>query len=209
MLEDLLGGEVPATVVVLSNAWVLDAEQRDRLRQVLGGKFAVWHTAAGIVDPENGVSLEDSARLTGFRIERLGESDAKPAKVQATPAGMAYGLDGWSVSAPEKLLFRVIPEADDEILAIWPDGSAAVVLRDHALYCTTPELPRELLRLACRKGGAHLWTDDQCVLYTDGRYIVLHATQDGAVTIHLPGSADDLRTHDLRKGETFFHALQN
>ena len=209
MLEDLLGGEVPATVVVLSNAWVLDAEQRDRLRQVLGGKFVLWHTAVGIVDPENGASLEDSAHLTGFRIERLGESDAKPAKVQATPAGMAYGLDGWSVSAPEKLLFRIIPEVGDEILATWPDGSAAVVLRDHALYCATPELPRELLRLACRKGGAHLWTDDQCVLYTDGRYIVLHATQDGAVTIHLPGSADDLRTHDLRKGETFFHDLQN
>ena len=183
MLEDLLAGKVPASVVVLSNAWVLDEAQRERLPQALDGKFVLWHTAAGIVDPAHGVTLEDSARLTGFRIELLGESDEKPGKVQATPAGVAYGLGDWTVHAPEKLLFRVLPETGDEILATWPDGSAAVILRDHALYCATPELPRELLRLACRKGGAHLWTDDACVLYTDGQYLVIHATQDGAVIL--------------------------
>ena len=207
LLEDLLDGKVAAPVVLLTNAWVLDDRQRERLPHALAGKFAVWHTAAGLVDPEHGATLEDSALLTGFRIERLGTTDAKPAKVHVTPAGLARGLDDWSVAAPEKLLFRILPAPGDEVLATWPDGTAAVVLRDHALYCATPEMPRALLRLACRLGGAHLWTDDECVLYTDGRYLAIHATRDGAVTLRLPDGTS-LRTHDLRKGETFFRDLR-
>ena len=223
LLDDLLDGKVASPVVLLSNAWVLDDAQRNRLKTALAGKFAIWHTAAGIVDPERGASLNEAEALTGFRMELLGEGDDAPGKVEITPAGKAYGLSSWKVTAPEKMLFRVIPAEGDEILATWPDGSAAVVLRDHALFCATPELPRELLRLACRKGGAHLWTDEMCILYTDGRYLAVHATQDGVVTLHFPQPrrirdlvTDEVmltapvtffRTRELRRGETLFCEL--
>ena len=69
------------------------------------------------------------------------------------------------------------------------DGSAAVVLRGNSLFCATPQLPRELLRLAARQAGVRLYTDDECVLYSDGVNVLVHATHEGPVTLRLPQAA--------------------
>jgi hypothetical protein len=42
------------------------------------------------------------------------------------------------------------------------------------------------LRLAARQAGVHLYTDDECVLYSDGVNILVHATKEGPVTLRLP-----------------------
>ncbi len=41
----------------------------------------------------------------------------------------------------------------------------------------------ELLRVAARAGGVHLFTESDCNVYANGPYLVLHASQDGPLKI--------------------------
>ena len=108
----------------------------------------------------------------------------------ATARGRELGLpENWPVMARTPLLMAVKPVDGDEILATWPDGSAAVVMRANSIYCGTPRYPWALARLAAQRAGIHLYTDTDCVFYTDGMNMVLHGTKDGVVTISLPRKA--------------------
>ena len=74
-----------------------------------------------------------------------------------------------------------------ETLATYPDGSAAVVLRRAAdgwsLFVGPPGLTSDLLRLAARKAGVHLYTQTDCNVYANGPVVALHAAQDGPITL--------------------------
>ena len=64
-----------------------------------------------------------------------------------------------------------------------------VRVRADSICCGTPRCPWELARLAARRAGVHLYTDTDCVFYTDGMNMVLHGTKDGVVTLSLPRKA--------------------
>lgn len=222
-LDDVLAGRVDSRLVVLQNPWVMSAEQRQQLKQALAGKFALWCHAPAVIDPARGIALAASQDLTGFALTRL-EGEASPEMVLATARGRELGLPAeWAVRKDTPLLFAVQTAPADDVLASWPDGSAAVVLRGNSLFCATPQLPRELLRLAARQAGVHLFTDDECVLYSDDVNVLIHATHDGPVTLRLPQAAmvsDALNGQaltstaqatlrlDLRFGETRIVRLQ-
>jgi beta-galactosidase len=106
-----------------------------------------------------------------------------------------------------------------EILVTYPDGSAAVALRQahggHSLFVGAPGLTSELLRLAARKAGVHLYTQTDCNVYANGPIVALHASQDGPITLDTGrrGQVRDAITGDLlgsgpcvalpmKKGET-------
>jgi beta-galactosidase len=46
-----------------------------------------------------------------------------------------------------------------------------------------PGLTSDLLRIAARKAGVHLFTETDCNVYANGPIIALHAAQDGSVTL--------------------------
>ncbi|NMA47919.1 MAG: hypothetical protein GX945_15290 [Lentisphaerae bacterium] len=185
-LDDVLAGRVAGRLLVLQNPWVMNAEQRRQLKQAVADKFVLWCHAPAVLDPVQGVTLAASQELTGFALTRL-EGETSPETVQATARGRELGLPAeWAVRKNTPLLFAVQTTPTDEVLACWPDGAAAVVLRGKALFCASPQLPRELLRLAARQAGVHLYTDDECVLYSDGVNILVHATKEGPVTLRLP-----------------------
>ena len=183
-LPDLLAGLVKSRLVILGNAQVL--EHPEKVKEALAGRFVLWVHAPGVIDPEQGVDLDASERLTGFRISPLGMRGQK-AVLKATELGRRYGLpETWNVAAFENEVFAVAEQAGDEVLARWSNGAAAVVRRGDALFSASPDLPRELLRLAAYYAGVHLYTHDECVLYTDGEYLVVHGTHDGPVTLRFP-----------------------
>lgn len=182
-LEDILRNGVDASMVILANAWVLDDAQRERLQAVLKDKFALWVHAPGIMDPAKGVVLERSKALTGYGLTPL---KGVAGTVTATARGRELGLpERWTVGAAPELLFSV-EAAGGDVLATWPDGSAAVVLKEKSLFSASPELPRELLALALKRAGIHRYTEDGCVLYTDEKNVLVHATREGDVTLRFP-----------------------
>jgi hypothetical protein len=123
--------------------------------------------------------------LTGFRLVR-----AFPDKAWATPTdqGRRLGLQSsFGVDAPVTPLFAADDATPAEILATYPDGTAAVALRKTpdgwSLFVGAPGLTSDLLRIAARKAGVHLYTQADCNVYANGPIVALHAAQDGPITL--------------------------
>jgi hypothetical protein len=51
------------------------------------------------------------------------------------------------------------------------------------MFVGVPGLTSDLLRIAARKGGVHLYTQTDCNVYANGPIIALHAAQDGPITL--------------------------
>ena len=66
----------------------------------------------------------------------------------------------------------------------------------------SPVLTSELLRLAARKAGVHLYTQTDCNVYANGPIVALHAAQDGPITLDTGrrGPVHDEMTGDLVGG---------
>ena len=123
--------------------------------------------------------------LTGFQIKPV---SGQAAWAEPTERGKQLGLlEGFGVKQPVTPLFAAADATPDETLATWPDGSAAVALRQTAdgwsLFVGPPGLTSPLLRLAARQAGVHLFTQTDCNVYANGPYLVLHAAQDGPLEI--------------------------
>lgn len=182
--DDLLAGRVPARMVVLLASWRLSPQQRRELIAATRGRLRVWCYAPGYHD-EHGPSLDAVQELTGFKVRSVAGQTA-----WAEPTAVAKELgfvDGFGVKQPVTPLFAAADATAAETLATWPDGSAAVAMRQTAdgwsLFVGPPGLTSPLLRLAARKAGVHLFTQQDCNVYASGPYVVLHAAQDGPLVI--------------------------
>ncbi|WP_165248647.1 beta-galactosidase [Paludisphaera soli] len=193
LLDDVIAGKVDARLYVILNAWSLTAEQRAGLRWATRGKGVVWSYAPGWYDGES-PSPESMRELTGFKLER---SLAAKAWAEPTAAGRSLGLSRpFGVDAHVRPTFAATDATAEEILARYPDGSAAVALRgdpgapEFSLFAGPPGLTSELVRLAAKRAGVHLYTDSDCNVYANDRFVVLHASQDGPVALRLPKGRD-------------------
>jgi len=110
-----------------------------------------------------------------------------------------------------------VTRSGDRVLATWPNGTAAVVLRKDSLFTTTPRVSEALLKVACRAAGAWIYTDFPCAFFQRDGFVLLHGIQDGPITLNFPTSRNwtDLMTGeklleksttslklDLKRGET-------
>jgi beta-galactosidase len=199
LLDDVVRGRVHAKLNVFLNAWQLSAEERRALLRHTRGTCRVWCYAPGLHDGAE-TSPKAMQELTAFR---LGE--VSPAKAQATPTdrGKQLGLHTpFGVDAAVKPLFAAVDASADEILARYPDGSAAVALRHtrdgDSLFVGAPGLTSDLLRLAARRANVHLYTDTDCNVYANGPIVALHASQDGPITVDTGKRG---RVHDALSGD--------
>jgi beta-galactosidase len=214
--DDVIAGRVPAKVYVFLNAWCLTPGQRERLLAATRASTRIWCYAPGYQEP-GGTSLEAMRELTGFRLAKV-----NPAKAMAAPTAVGRKLGLHQALGEDVLVKPLFAAADataEETLATYSDGSAAVALRRTAdglsLFVGPPGLTSELLRLAARKSGVHLFTEHDCNVYANGPYLVLHASQDGPLEVdaRAPGAIRDLLsgeavgqgpkiTLELKKGDT-------
>jgi hypothetical protein len=184
LLDDVLRGRVDAKLYVFLNAWQLSATQRQSLLSSTRGACRVWCYAPGLHDGDR-TSPEAMREVSGFRLVPV-----SPARAWATPTdvGKQLGLvTAFGVDASITPLFAAVDAAPDETLATYPDGSAAIALRRVArgwsLFVGVPGLTSELLRLAAREAGVHLYTETDCNVYANGPIVALHGAQDGTITL--------------------------
>jgi beta-galactosidase len=216
LLDDAVRGRVRAKLYVFLNAWQLSAAQRQALHKNTRGSCRVWCYAPGLHDGLK-TSPEAMRDISGFRLQ-----PAFPKRVWATPtaSGKQLGLEtAFGVDAPVTPLYAAADATPEETLATYPDGSAAVALRHTSegwsMFVGIPGLTSELLRIAARKAGVHLFTGTDCNVYANGPIVALHASQDGVVTLDtgrrgkVHDALDDSLIGDgprfnlpLKKGET-------
>lgn len=189
LLDDVLRGRVPADLFVFTNAWMLSADEQTALRRAMIGKTAVWCYAPGWFD-EYRESPTAMRALTGFNLKQVAgvEGWAVP-----TDAGRRLGLTRpFGVHAAIRPLFSATDAVPSEVLATYSDGSPAVVFRRSAkgnsIFVGPPGLTSELLRIAARSAGVHLYTGQDCVVYANGQFVALHGAQDGPISLHVNGS---------------------
>ena len=159
-----------ARMYVFLNAWSLPPQQLQRLLAAIRSRLRVWCYAPGWCDGQQN-SLDAMRTLTGFHIRQL---HGVRALAQPTPAGRKLGLrQSFGVAMPIEPLFAAADATAEETLATYTDGSAAVALRNTAdgpsLFVGPPGLTSELLRVAARRAGVHLFTQDDCNVYANGR----------------------------------------
>ncbi len=198
--EDVLAGRVPARLYVFLTPWCLSAEQRRGLLKATAGSTRLWCYAPGYFEGYR-PAPEAMRELTGFAL-----APVSPAKAWATPteAGRKIGLtQAFGVERSVRPLFAATDAKPEETLAVYPDGSPAIALRwlpdGMSLFVGVPGLTSELLRLAARQAGAHLFTQTDCNVQTNGPFVSVHAAQDGPLDLDL-GRAGAV--HDALTGES-------
>ncbi len=184
LLDDVVRGRVQAKLYVFLNAWQLSSAQRQALLKTTREVCRVWCYAPGLHDGDR-TSPEAMRQVSGFRLEPV-----SPARAWATPTdlGRQLGLrTAFGSESPITPLFAASDASPAETLATYPDGSAAIALRRVArgwsLFVGVPGLSSELLRLAARKAGVHLFADTDCNVYANGPIVALHGPQDGIITL--------------------------
>lgn len=180
LMDDVEGGRVKASLYVFLNAWRLGADQRQRLLRATRGAVSVWCYAPGLYDGDV-ASPAAMRELTGFRLRRVTPPGARAA---ITAAGRQQGLSepiGADVAVTP--LFAADDARPDEVLATYADGSAAVAMRHTPgglrMFVGPPGLTPQILRLAARKAGVHLYTTVDCNVYANGPIVALYAPRDG------------------------------
>jgi len=197
LLDDVAAGRVRARMFVFLDAWCLTPQERRQILEATRGSLALWCYAPGYQEPDR-ISPGGMEELTGFRLEPVSPAAAwsKP-----TDAGKALGLtEAFGVKAPIAPLFAAADAAPGETLAAYPNGSAAVVLRQRkggwSLFVGPPGLTPDLLRLAARKAGVHLYAETNCNVYANGRFVAVHAAEDGPLNLDVGcrGTVKDVLT---------------
>jgi hypothetical protein len=169
---------------VFLNAWCLSPDQRRQILNATRGKLRVWCYAPGYQQPD-GVQSDSMRELTAFDLAKVSPDKAW---AEPTEAGKGFGMtEGFGVQKPVVPLFAAVDATPRETLATYPDGSAAVALRQTddgwSLFVGPPGLTSELLRFAANKAGVHLFTNTDCNVYANGPYVLLHASQDGPLQV--------------------------
>ena len=184
LLDDVVRGRFRSKLYAFLDAWQLSAAQREAIQAHTRGAVCLWCFAPGLHDGSR-TSPEAMRELTGFRLV-----PATVPKAWATPtdAGKRLGLrTAFGVEAPVSPLFAAADASVEETLAVYPNGAAAVALRQTAngwsMFVGAPGLTSDLLRLAARKAGVHLFTESDCNVYANGPVLALHAVQDGPVML--------------------------
>ena len=200
LLDDVTAGRVNAKLYVFLNAWCLAPEQRERILETTRGALRVWCYAPGYQEPDR-VNEKAMEELTGFRLVKV---QSATARATPTETGQRLGLtQGFGVERPVTPLFAAADASPGETLATYGDGSAAVALRKTddgwSLFVGPPELSSQLVRLAARRAGVHLYTQTDCNVYANGPFVAVHASQDGPLEINFdrPGTITDLMSGEV------------
>jgi len=188
LLEDVINQRVPAKMLVFLAAWRLSKDERQELRKTTAGKLKIWCYAPGYLAPGE-EALAAMKELTSYDLKEI---SGVVAWAEPTEEGRRLGLtQGFGIRQPIRPLLAAWGVRPEEVLAAYPDGSAAVVLRrlpdGPSLFVGVPNISSELLRLAAKEAGVHLVTEEDAVIYRNHPFIVIHPVNDGQLTVH-PGN---------------------
>ena len=182
--DDVTAGRVHAKVYVFVSSYRSTAPERAALLKSTHGATRIWCYAPGYFDGGT-VSLAAVKDLTAFEVKTV-----SPDRDWVTPtaAGIKLGLtDPFGVDASLHPTLAVADARGDEALATYPDGSVAVAIRKTSsgtsIFVGTPQLSVQLIRMAARAAGAHLYADNAAAVFANGPFLAVHATRGGPVAI--------------------------
>ncbi len=217
LFDDIIEGRLTPKVHFVSAAFALDKRTRELLRKSEERCVNVYIWNVGFSDlDEKKFSIKAVEETTGFKTEFAGDV---PMTALPTEDGKKLGITSkFGNGAKLPLTLSPIPEKDDKVLATFPNGKPAVVVRFSGkrpkVYCAIPNPSRELCDYIAKIANAHKYADNFAVVTENAGYIAIHTTRDGECEITLKEKAKvfDIyenknlgsfksKTFDLKRGD--------
>jgi hypothetical protein len=207
---------------VFLNAFTLDEAERVAIVNKLKRNGA---TALFLYAPRYVGSEADPPESMNALLDFMPHVEPAEGKPQVTLAAASPLARNWDLSQPVGKDMSVSPTfwvADPSVTVHGrlANGQPGLVSKRNdgwtCYYSAAFDLPPTVMRNLAREAGVHLWVGSDDAVYTDGRYVGLHASADGTKTVHLPrearvrelvsGKALTVRDHavtvDMKRGET-------
>lgn len=203
LFSDIVRRPINAKLKVFLALTYLPPARRQALRALLADdqSVRVWCWAPGWLT-DDGADAANIERTTDFRVRLLASDDNR---ALATATGCAHGLPEEFRGNRARPLFAVETQPGDEVWAVYPDGSPAVVMRRQTKGADIFEglpasLPAEFLAAAARLAGVHLYVPpNTATVWSGAGHTAVQAVADRKFTLTLPGGKT--RELDLKKGE--------
>ena len=192
LFDDVAFGRAKPKLHYIGGAYALTKKQRLALRAAAEHTSCVFIWNAGYVDLDAGeFSTAAIAEATGFDVEPAGDT---PALAIPTEDGKKLGIPKFGFDLKLNPLFAPIPAAGDRVLAKYPNGKPAMVLRTSGkrpqIYIGPTQLSPEVCRAIAKICGVHSYVDNEAVAFANGGYLLVYATKDGDHTVSLKTEAD-------------------
>ncbi len=188
LLDDILDGKANPKLNLFLNVVALDENKRAKMREVAKKSACVYAWATGYVDSDKREFSEKYIEAaTGFKVEKI-----KPTIPYAntTDEGIKAGLPevlGSNNGKENDMLFSPIPQEGDVILATYPNGKPAVLLRPNGktpqLFYGMTFIQPEVMRYMAELAGTHIYTRQLASIFANGAYVSICATTDETHTV--------------------------
>ncbi|MCC6443170.1 MAG: hypothetical protein IT210_06910 [Armatimonadetes bacterium] len=209
-LDDFLTGVVPrCRAYVFANAFRMTDCQIRTARSRLDREevTAVWIYAPAYLDPGGG-DIDRASRLTGLRLA------VRDGRQGGEGAGLLVG-ETWGEGFPLSSRLFVADEKAEPLGHYKSDGlisaAQASAGRRRSVFPRDMRVTSRMLGKLFRSAGAHLWTETDAVVRTDGDFLVIHTGAAGAMPILLlPGiDAEPIRGRiERREGRKLYVRCQ-
>ncbi len=207
LLSDIADERLPDyKLYVFLNAFRADDARRGAIHRKLkrSGATALFIYAPGYFGSDS-ASLENMRALTGIRIAEE-DSEGAPQITLDAASEWARGLAAGEPVGAKKLTVSPLFYADDPgaqvVGRLVGSGRPGLVVKRMdgwtSVYSAAMTLPPALMRRLARQAGAHIWLESDDALYTDGRYLGIHAAAAGSKRVLLP---DDASAADAMTGQ--------
>lgn len=214
--EDMCAGNTPPyTLYIFPDIYYLNDMTRTYMKRHLTETHAMsffFHAPGCMTDGECspalmadilGVPCQAYDSLPGCSEIRTNDDPL----LKDVPIGSVYGLGiphdditraavHPNITLPETVSPCFLPtRGKGDVLAYLRDTEHPGLIRwrtsaHTVIYSYAPAPPWQLMRNAARDAGAHIWCDSGNGVYADNRIIALHATHNGATTIHFPRTVE-------------------
>ncbi len=197
LLDDLVDGKVPPhKLTIVLNAFLVPPDHADRIRAHFErtGGTVLYLYAPGYLT-EEGPSLDNMSRLTGFSFEMLPNS--LDTAIVPVDSAQATCVKLTPTPFPANLLprFSVKSEQGVEALGRYQQSGGIATARkkgsNHvALFHAAPRISAETLASLAESAGAHRYAPPGNVVVTNGALLSITSVGKGAITIKLPQRSD-------------------
>ncbi len=162
-------------LIVFAYTFKMSEKQREVVKSISSDKLVMFNYAAGVI-ADDGVSLDNTASLTGIALEETGERE--------------YDFPTLRVKEDAALDVLVRNEKGDALVAVRTDGEKRTVANVKAFLS-----PKEL-RMICDLAGCHAYAPAGNTVYGDARFLGVFPAKDaplaGKVTMKDEGDYTDL-----------------
>ena len=197
--EDLLAGNFPDhRLFIFPNLFRMDQERFDILQKRVcrDGRVVLWGPGTGITDGQR-LGAEWASRVTGMPMTLLNETYSRRVSLTRFDHPITARLHG-SVSFGDSAAYGpiLLPQSglggveQGTVLTTRGVNRPGFAIKEMgnwtSVFTAAVPVPADLIREMARHAGAHVYTEENDVVFASKNFLAVHSVRGGSRTIKLP-----------------------